>query len=99
MHKGDNVKVIAGKDRGKTGKVLRALPDRQRIVVDDVNMVKRHVRARRAGQKGEVVQFASPVHMSNVQIVCGSCGKATRAGYRIEGERKERICKKCSARI
>ena len=99
IHKGDNVKILAGKDRGRTGKVLRALPDRERVVVDGVNMLKRHVRPRRSGQKGEVVQFASSLHVSNVELVCGSCGKVTRTGYRIEGDKKTRICRKCGAEV
>ena len=99
IKKDDNVKVISGKDRGKTGKVLRVLLDRERVVVDGVQMLKRHVRPRRSGQKGEIVQFASSVHVSNVALVCGSCGKATRAGYRVEGVEKVRVCKKCGGVI
>ncbi|OGZ44157.1 MAG: 50S ribosomal protein L24 [Candidatus Ryanbacteria bacterium RIFCSPHIGHO2_02_FULL_45_17b] len=99
IKKGDNVKMIAGKDRGRTGKILRVLRVRERVVVDGVNMLKRHVRPRRQGQKGEVIQFASSVHVSNVELVCGSCGKATRAGYRLEGEKKIRVCKKCGSAI
>ena len=91
--------MIAGKDRGRTGKILRVLRVRERVVVDGVNMLKRHVRPRRQGQKGEVIQFASSVHVSNVELVCGSCGKATRAGYRLEGEKKIRVCKKCGSAI
>ncbi|TSC72375.1 MAG: large subunit ribosomal protein L24 [Parcubacteria group bacterium Gr01-1014_70] len=99
IHKGDNVKVLTGKDRGKTGKVLRAIPARDRLVVDGVHLLKRHVRARRAGQKGEIVQFASPMHVSNVALVCTSCGKPTRAGFLVEGEKKIRVCKKCGVEI
>ena len=91
--------MLAGKDRGRTGKILRVLPDRERVVVDGVQMLKRHVRPRKSGQKGEVVQFPSSVHASNVGLVCGSCGKTTRAGYRVEGKTKTRICKKCGASI
>lgn len=97
IKKGDNVKIIAGKDRGRTGKVVRVLPSYERIVVDGVNMLKRHVRPRRQGQKGEIIQRASPLHISNVELVCGVCGRATRVGYRTEGDKKTRFCKKCSA--
>lgn len=97
IKKGDNVKIIAGKDRGHTGKVVRVLPSRERLVVDGVNLLKRHVRSRRQGQKGEVVQFASPLHISNAELVCGACGRATRVGYRMEGNKKTRFCKKCGA--
>ncbi len=97
IKKGDNIKMIAGKDRGRTGKVLRVLVARERVVVDGLNMLKRHARPRRQGQKGEVIQFSSSVHVSNVELVCGSCGKAARAGYRLEGDKKVRICKKCGS--
>jgi len=99
IKKGDNVKMIAGKDRGRAGTILRVFPTRERVVVDGLNMLKRHVRPRRQGQKGEVIQFASSVHVSNVELVCGSCGKATRVGYRLEGEKKVRVCKKCAGGI
>ena len=97
IKKGDNVKILAGKDRGRTGKVLRVLPERDRVVVDGVNMLKRHVRPRRQGQKGEVVQLASPLHVSNAGLVCGACGRVTRVGYQVVGDKKTRICKKCGA--
>lgn len=99
IHKGDNIKVVAGKDRGKIGTVARALPGQESVVVEGVNMRKHHVRARRSGQKGEIVQFAAPLHVSNVRLVCGACGKATRIGYRVEGTVKNRTCKKCSATV
>lgn len=99
IHTGDNVKMITGKDRGKTGKVLRAMPDSRQIVIDGLNIRKHHVRPRRAGQKGEIVQFPAPLSISNVQLVCGKCGKQTRVGYQVVGDKKSRICKKCGADI
>jgi len=99
IRKGDNVKVLSGKDRGKTGTVARAFPDRGSVVVEGLNIRKRHVRPRRAGQKGEVVQFSASIPTANVQMVCGKCGKPTRIGYRIDGDKKSRVCKKCGAEI
>lgn len=99
IRKGDNIKVIAGKDRGKTGKVVRALPDQERVVVEGVNVRKRHVRPKKAGQKGEIVQFSASLHVSNIQIVCGSCGKTTRVGYKVTDTDSTRVCKKCGATI
>ncbi|MEK7173553.1 MAG: 50S ribosomal protein L24 [Patescibacteria group bacterium] len=99
IKKGDNVKMLSGKDRGKTGAVLRAFPDRDKVVVDGLNIRKRHVRARKSGQKGEVVQFPAPVPVSNVQMLCGKCGKPARLGYQIIGDHKSRVCKKCGAML
>lgn len=95
IHKGDNVLVIAGKDRGKTGTVARVLVEQGRVIVDGVNIRKRHVRARRAGQKGEIVHVFAPLDASNVKVICGACKKATRIGYQVLEHRKTRICKKC----
>ena len=92
---GDNVLVIAGKDRGKKGKVVRTLPREARIVVEGVNIRKKHVRAKKAGQKGQVVEMPSAFSVSNVKLLCVKCQKPTRLGYKIEGKGKTRVCKKC----
>ena len=92
---GDNVLVIAGKDRGKKGKVVRTLPREAKIVVEGVNVRKKHIRAKKAGQKGQVVEMAFALSISNVKILCVKCQKATRVGYRIDGKIKTRVCKKC----
>jgi len=99
IKKGDNVLVTVGKDRGKKGKVLRALPSEGKIVVEGVQVRKKHVRAKRAGEKGQMVETPGVFSVSNVKLVCDKCGKAARVGYRIEGKRKARICKKCGAEI
>lgn len=91
------MRVIAGKDRGASGTVLHAYPQRDSVVVDGLNMRKRHIRPRRAGQKGEIIQVAYPMHVSNVQLVCGSCGKATRVARMRKETGVVRVCKKCSA--
>lgn len=99
IKKGDNVMVIAGKNRGESGKVFRALPKTDQVVVDGLNIRKRHVRPRRAGQKGEVVQKFAPMHVSNVKIICGACGKPVRVGYKVTETTKVRVCKKCQAEL
>lgn len=99
IKKGDNVLVIAGKDRGKKGKVLRALPREARIVVEGVNVRKKHVRAKRAGQKGQIVEMPGIFSVSNVKLLCPKCGKAIRTGYKVEGGKKVRVCKKCNTEI
>ncbi|OHA63130.1 MAG: 50S ribosomal protein L24 [Candidatus Wildermuthbacteria bacterium RIFCSPHIGHO2_12_FULL_45_9] len=99
IKKGDNVLVIAGKDRGRKGKVLQALPKEQRVVVEGMNMRKRHTKPRRQGQKGQIVEKPAAFAISNVKLICEKCGKAVRVGYRVEEENKYRICKKCGAQV
>lgn len=97
---GDNVKMLAGKDRGKIGKVLRVTKsDTVKVVVEGLNMIKRHQRARKEGQKGQIITKEQAVDASNVQIVCPKCGKATRIGHQKVGDDKIRICKKCGAEL
>ena len=100
IKKGDNVKMLAGKDRGKTGKVLRAVNgDVIKVVAEGLNTIKRHQRARKQGQKGQIVTKERAVDASNVQVVCPKCGKPTRIGHQKVGENKIRICKKCGAEL
>src|SRR3989338_760821 len=99
IKKGDNVLVIAGKDRGRKGKVLQALPKEQRVVVEGMNMRKRHTKPSRQGQKGQIVEKQAAFAISNVKLICEKCGKAVRVGYRVEEENKYRICKKCGAQV
>ena len=97
VRKNDNVVVMTGKDRGKKGRVLKVLPEKNRVVVEGVNIIKRHTKPNPQRQiKGGVVEREAPLHASNVQIVCPECGKATRIGRKILGDgRKVRICRKC----
>lgn len=95
IKKGDNVLVVRGRDRGKKGKVIRALPKETRVVVEGVNLRKRHVRPRKQGEKGEIVSVPAPLYASGVRIICPSCSKLTRIGQRIEGGKKVRVCLKC----
>ena len=95
IKKDDNVKMSIGKDRGKTGKVLRVLPKERKVVVEGLNLVKRHVKPRKQGQKGQVISTPRAVDVSDVTLICSKCNKPTRIGYQIEGKRKVRVCKKC----
>ena len=97
IRKNDNVVVTTGKDRGKRGRVLRVVPDKNRVVVEGVNMIKRHTKANPQRQiKGGLVEREAPLHASNVQLVCPECGKPTRLGRKILGDgRKVRVCRKC----
>jgi len=93
------VKISAGKNRGKTGKVLYIFPERNRVTVEGINLYKKHVRPKRQGEKGEVVEVARPINSSNVSVVCPSCGKPTRIGRKREKKNVIRICKKCDSAI
>ncbi|MCY4510965.1 MAG: 50S ribosomal protein L24 [Acidobacteria bacterium] len=97
VRKNDNVVVITGKDRGKRGRVLQLVPAKNRLIVEGVNIVKRHTRPNpRQNVKGGVVEREAPLHASNVQLVCPECGAPTRIGKRLLGDgRKVRICRKC----
>jgi large subunit ribosomal protein L24 len=95
----DTVLIVKGKDRGRTGKVSRALPRFLKVIVEGVNLRKRHQRPRRGGEKGKVVTLAHPLFVANVKLICSSCKKPARVGYVIEGSEKRRICKKCKAII
>ncbi len=99
MHikKGDQVKILSGKDRGKSGTVLNVFPDDGRATVEGLNLYKKRVRPKRQGQKGETVMVPRPMPASKVMLVCSGCKKATRVGYRFESGRKVRYCKKCNA--
>ena len=97
IRKNDNVVVLTGKDRGKRGRVLKVLPEKNRVVVEGVNIIKRHTKPNPQRQiKGGLVEREAALHASNVQIVCPECGRATRLGRKILGDgRKVRICRQC----
>lgn len=99
IKKGDTVKIMRGKDRGKSGKVLRVSPEKDRIVVENVNMYLKHVRPKQQGEKGQTIEVSRPLSASNVMLVCPACHRATRIGFRTEGERKTRYCRKCRAGV
>lgn len=87
--------MLTGKDRGKSGKVLRALPKENKVVIEGLNLIKRHQRPKRQGQKGEVVSRPRAVASSTVMLVCQHCKKPARMGIRRENKKIIRICKKC----
>jgi len=95
IRKGDIVLIISGKDKGKKNKVLQVFPKKERILVVEINLRKKHQKPKKAGEKGQIIQMPSPISISNVKLICSKCGKATRIGYKIEGKKKYRICKKC----
>ena len=99
LKKGDNVKVIAGKDRGKTGTVLKAYPASQKISIEGINMYKKRLRPKSQGQKGETVLVARPLSATNVMLVCPNCKIPTRLGGRVEGQRNVRYCIRCQATV
>jgi large subunit ribosomal protein L24 len=97
IRKNDNVVVTTGKDRGKRGRVMRVVPDKNRVVVEGVNVIKRHTKPNpQRNVKGGVVEREAALHASNVQLVCPECGKPTRIGRKVLGDgRKVRVCRKC----
>jgi large subunit ribosomal protein L24 len=96
IKKNDTVIVIAGKDRGKKGKVRRALPDKDIVIVEGLNMIKRHSRARRAASQAGIIELEAPIHVSKVMLVCGKCGNPTRVNFRFLADgKKARICSSC----
>lgn len=97
IRKGDNVKVMTGKDNGKTGKVLRVIPRDRTLLVENMNTVKKHVRARRQGETGQIVTVPRPLSVSKVLLVCKACGRATRISHGAGGKNRLRICKKCKS--
>ncbi len=99
VKKGDKVLIIKGKDRGKSGKIARALRAKSLVVVEGLNLRKKTVKPRRGGEKGRIVSIAWPLRAENVMLVCEACGKATRAGYRQADKKKVRYCKKCKATV
>lgn len=100
IRKGDTVKILSGKDRGKRGKVMNVFPGGGRILVAGVNVKKKHRRARRQDRKGEIILLPAPMAASAAQVVCASCGKPTRVGYTFDAAgRKARTCKKCGKPI
>lgn len=97
LKKGDNVMVIAGKDKGKSGTVAKILSEKDRVLVNGINTVKKRTRPQKQGEKGQTIAVSRSLHSSNVMLVCKNCKQPTRVGYRKEGEIKVRYCKKCEA--
>ena len=100
VRRNDTVRVTVGRGRGKQGTVRQVLPTEGRVVVQGVNMVKRHTRSRGPTQPGGIVEKEASLHISNVMVVCKSCGKAVRVGFRVRDDgQKTRVCRSCSEDI
>ncbi len=97
IRRDDEVRVVAGKDRGRSGRVVRVLPREGRVMVEGVARAKRHARPSKRRQQGGIIDVELFVDISNVQLVCRSCGQPTRVGHRFDGDRKIRVCRKCEA--
>ena len=96
IRRDDTVVIITGKDRGKKGKVRRAFPDEDRVVVEGLNMIKRHSRARRATRQAGIIELEAPIHVSDVMLVCNKCGNPTRISFRfLDDGKKVRTCSSC----
>ncbi len=96
----DRVKIIAGKDKGKIGKVLQVFNDKNRVSVEGLNLLIKHIKSNKEGEKGQRIEFPAPLNVSNLMLVCPNCNKTTRISYKIinkeDGKKKVRICKKCN---
>lgn len=99
LKKGDQIKIISGNDKGKKGKVIAVFPVGGKIMVEGLNMKKKHVRPKQQGKKGELVRLPAPFPASRATLVCPKCGKATRAGYSVGPAGKTRVCKKCGGEV
>lgn len=94
IRKDDQVEVIAGKDKGKRGQIVRVIRDKDRVIVGGVNLVKKAMKKKSQQDRGGIVEIEAPLHISNVAIVCKKCGP-TKIGYKLDGEKKIRVCRKC----
>jgi len=94
IRKDDTVEIIAGKDKGKRGAIVRVIREKDRVIVAGINIVKKAVKRRSQQDRGGIVEIEAPIHVSNVMIVCKKCGP-TKIGYKIDGDKKVRVCRKC----
>lgn len=99
IKKGDKVKVLTGKDRGKTGVVEVVLTSDQKVKIEGINVVKKHQKPQRRGEKGQIISISMPIDISKVQLICPKCSKSTRVGRIMDGDKKLRVCKKCQAKF
>ena len=99
VKKGDSVLIISGKDKGKVAKILKSLPKEGKVLVEGVNLKSKHTKPKRQGEQGQVVRVPLPIQASNAKFLCPKCLKASRLGYKIDGVKKFRICKKCKSEV
>ena len=95
IHKDDTVQVLAGKDKGKQGKVVQVLAKKDAVIVSGVNMVKKAMKRRSQQDAGGIAEIEAPIHISNVGIVCKKCNRPVKIGYKLDGDKKIRVCRKC----
>ena len=95
IHKDDTVQVLTGKDKGKQGKVVQVLTKKDAVIVSGVNMVKKAMKRRSQQDAGGIAEIEAPIHISNVGIVCPKCKRPVKIGYKLDGDKKTRVCRKC----
>lgn len=99
IKKNDNVIVLSGKDKGKKGKVLTAMPKEDKLIVEGVNMATCHMKARKQGEESGIIRKEIPIRACKVALYCSKCGKGVRVGYKLDGDKKTRICRGCGAEL
>lgn len=99
LKKGDNVKIVLGKDKGKSGKIEKVFAKTQKVLITGVNQYKRHLKATSQNQPSEIVTITKPMWMYNVALICPSCKKETRVGFSLSKNDKSRVCRKCGKKI
>ena len=99
IKKDDKVVVLSGKDKGKQGKILVSDPKAAKVIVEGVNVATKHQKPRKQGEEGGIIKVETPIYAAKVQLVCPKCGKGVRVGYKMDGDKKIRVCKKCGAEI
>lgn len=92
----DKVQILSGKDKGKVGKVIQVFPNENKMVVEGINIIKKHLRASKQGQKGQILELSAPLSIAKTAFFCPHCEKGVRVGFRLEGESKTRVCRKCN---
>ena len=99
IKKNDTVIVLSGKDKGVKGKVLTAMPSENKVIVENVNMATCHTKPRKQGETGGIVKKETPIRACKVALYCPKCDKGVRVGFKVDGDKKTRICRKCGAEI
>ncbi len=99
IRKGDKIKVMAGKDKGRDGVIDRVYPKSNRVLIQKINIYKKHIKKSEKMPQGGVVEVPRPLNVSKIMLVCPKCGKVTRVGYKVEKDKKYRVCKKCESKI
>ena len=96
VKKNDLVMVVSGKEQGKSGRILKVLPEKEKVIIEKINFIKRHARPHGKQRQGGILEKEAPLHLSNVMLLCEKCNKAVRVGHRVvEGNKKARYCRKC----